>query len=68
MKIIMFRYNADASAIIQNSNLSQVAECPQQKTTNSILAGGYEDRFLWEETTQQRKQCKQPFVVVGHWQ
>lgn len=68
MKIIMFRYNADSSAIIKNSNLSQLTDWHQQKTTNSILAGGYEDRFLWEEVTSQRRHREQPFIIVGHWQ
>ena len=68
MKIIMFRYNFDSSAIIQNKRLSQVTDWQQQKGTNSILAGGYEDRFLWEEVTTPQRHREKPFIVVGHWQ
>ena len=68
MKIITFRYNTESSAIIQENNLSTIQTWQHQKATNSILAGGYTDRFLWEEASSLRRHQDPPYIILGHWQ
>ena len=67
MKIVMFQYNRESSAIIADSRLSQT-KSPRQLTDNSILANGYTDRFLWEEAANLKQKPKSEFIILGNWQ
>lgn len=69
MKIIMFQYNRDVSAIIGTSTLAN--EHPQGQdrlVTNRFLANGYEDRFLWEEAASLHPPKPREYIISGNWQ
>ncbi len=69
MKIVMFQYNRDASAIIQNSLLATAKNSDsKQLVANRFLASGYEDRLLWEEAASLRPKKLQEFIIRGNWQ
>nr|WP_321468861.1 hypothetical protein [uncultured Desulfobulbus sp.] len=67
MKIVMFQYNRESSAIIQQSELSRKKDS-RALTQNSILANGYNDRFLWEETQPRKPKPKSEYIIPGNWQ
>lgn len=67
MKIVMFQYNREASAIIQESTLATAAK-GDRLAGNKFLANGYEDRFLWEEAVALRPKKQQEFMIFGNWQ
>ena len=67
MKIVMFQYNRDASAIIQENTLATTVK-GDRLATNKFLANGYEDRFLWEEAASLRPKKQQEFMIFGNWQ
>jgi hypothetical protein len=69
MKIVMFQYNRSASAIIQESTMAAERNADsKQLVSNRFLAGGYSDRFLWEEATALRPKKPQEYAIVGNWQ
>ena len=72
----MFKYNRNASAIIQGNTL---AAPPNKKrpVANRFLANGYEDRLLtngyqdrvlWEETAPLEPKKTTDFIILGSWQ
>lgn len=69
MKIIMFQYNRDASAIVSESSMAteKKKNC-RQLALNSFFANGYEDRLLWEEAASLRPKKPQPYAIPGTWQ
>lgn len=67
MKIVMFQYNRDASAIISETTLGKVRG-KRQLINNSILASGYGDRLLWEEASTHKAQPKSEYIIPGTWQ
>lgn len=69
MKIVMFQYNRNASAIIQSNSLATPKNSDSKKlVANSFLAGGYEDRLLWEEAASLRPKKLQEYIIRGNWQ
>ena len=69
MKIVMFQYNRVASAIIQENTLAREGNSLDNKTaTNKFIAGGYEDRLLWEEAANLRPQQPKEYCIPGNWQ
>ncbi|MBM9616512.1 hypothetical protein JWJ90_19795 [Desulfobulbus rhabdoformis] len=66
MKIVMFQYNRDASAIISDNNLSR-SGAEHQIQNNSILAHGYHDRLLWEEAASLKPKPKSEYIILGNW-
>lgn len=69
MKIVMFQYNRNASAIIQANTLAKGEDGLKNRLTkNRFLAGGYEDRFLWEEAASLRPKNPNEYIILGNWQ
>jgi hypothetical protein len=69
MKIVMFQYNKAASAIIQENTLAREGVVQgKQLTSNRFIAGGYEDRLLWEEAANLRPQQPKDYCIPGNWQ
>jgi len=69
MKIVMFQYNRDASAIIQNCILATANKSnSKQLVANRFLASGYADRLLWEEAASLRPKKLQKYIIRGNWQ
>ena len=69
MKIVMFQYNRAASAIIQENTLAKEGALQgKQLAINRFIAGGYEDRLLWEEAANLRPQQPKEYCIVGNWQ
>jgi hypothetical protein len=69
MKIVMFQYNRGASAIIQESTLSDESFAQKNRPLlNRFLASGYEDRLLWEEAASLRPQKQQEYNILSSWQ
>lgn len=69
MKIIMFQYNRDASAICSTNALTSANDSTHHRlTANRFIAGGYADRLLWEEAASLRPQDRQEYLITGHWQ
>jgi hypothetical protein len=69
MKIVMFQYNRAASAIIQENTLAREGK-PQdnQLVSNQFIAGGYEDRLLWEEAVHLQPRQPKEYCISGNWQ
>lgn len=67
MKILMFQYNRDVSAIISQNTLGK-AKGKRQLNNNAILASGYSDRLLWEEAASLKAQPKSEYIIPGTWQ
>jgi len=67
MKIVMFQYNREASAIIQGKALA-TASPRKQLVANQFLANGYEDRLLWEEAASLRPKRPEVYHIPGNWQ
>ncbi len=68
MKIIVFHHKTESSAIIQMNTMSQNHCASNRQITNSILAHGYHDRFLWEEAASLRPQEATSYAIPGNWQ
>ena len=68
MKIVMFQYNRSASAIIQESTMANKNTTSNRMATNSLLAGGYNDRFLWEEAAPLGPKKIREYTIIGNWQ
>ncbi|MDD2465911.1 MAG: hypothetical protein PHI97_18080 [Desulfobulbus sp.] len=67
MKIVMFQYNREASAIIKENNLGR-GKSKKQTLDNSILANGYSDRLFWEEIASIKAKPKSEYIIPGNWQ
>jgi hypothetical protein len=67
MKIIMFQYHREASAIISENTLDTTRN-QRKLMDNSILAHGYNDRLLWEEAAALKPRQKSEFIIPGNWQ
>jgi hypothetical protein len=67
MKIVMFPYRRDLSAIIQENTLATPPR-NNRLVANSFLANGYEDRLLWEEAASLKPKKPQEFAILGNWQ
>lgn len=69
MKILMFQYNRETSAIIAASTLASEPP-PKQRclVTNRFLANGYTDRLLWEEASSLRPKEPREYIISGNWQ
>ena len=69
MQIIMFQYNRESSAIIQESTLATTHPPNRNRIVdNRFLANGYEDRLLWEEAASLRPKKPQEYCIFGSWQ
>jgi hypothetical protein len=69
MKIVMFHYNRDASAVYrQNNDPCTGARRGNQLVSNCFLANGYADRLLWEEAASLKPKKTQEFAIPGNWQ
>lgn len=69
MKIVMFQYNRETSAIIAENTLA--SEHPPEQSrlvTNRFLANGYADRLLWEEAASLRPKEPREYIIPGNWQ
>ncbi|MBM9537398.1 hypothetical protein [Desulfobulbus alkaliphilus] len=69
MKILIFQYNRENSAIITESTLA--SEQPPGHSglvTNRFLANGYADRLLWEEAASLRLKEPREYIIPGTWQ
>ena len=67
MKIVMFQYNRDVSAIIQGNSLATDTS-KKRLVANRFLANGYEDRLLWEEAASLRTKTTTNYLIPGNWQ
>ena len=69
MKIVMFQYNREASAVIQDNALGRKRYARnKQLTVNCFIAGGYGDRLLWEEAANLRPKPPKEYPIPGNWQ
>lgn len=69
MKIVMFQYNRNVSAIYRHNTTSNInATGSKQFVNNRFLANGYEDRFLWEEAAFLHPKKTLEFAIPGNWQ
>jgi len=67
MKIVMFQYNREASAIISENTLSQPT-FPRLDQAQSHLTQKYNDRFLWEGVATFKEPPKSEYIILGNWQ
>ena len=67
MKIILFHYNRETSAIIVDNSLGRT-KLKKRVMDNSILANGYTDRLLREEAANLKPKPKSEYIIPGHWQ
>ena len=67
MKIVMFQYNREASAIISENTLSQTTST-RQNQAQSHLNQKYNDRFLWEGVATFKEPPKNEYIILGNWQ
>jgi len=65
----MFQYNRATSAVILDTTLAKEGS-PQdnQLVSNQFIAGGYEDRLLWEEAANLRPRQPKEYCILGNWQ
>jgi hypothetical protein len=69
MKIVMFQYNRETSAIISESTLADEQPPGHSRTVcNRFLANGYTDRLLWEEAASLRPKEPREYIIPGNWQ
>jgi len=69
MKIVMFQYNRAASAVILDTTLAREGSPrDNQLVSNQFIAGGYEDRLLWEEAAHLRPLQPKEYYISGNWQ
>jgi hypothetical protein len=67
MKIVMFQYNRESSAILSENTRGRT-HSTRKLVENTILANGYTDRLLWEEAASLRPRPKNEYIIPGHWQ
>nr|WP_320009549.1 hypothetical protein [uncultured Desulfobulbus sp.] len=67
MKIVMFQYNREASAILSQNALGQ-AKISQKRLQESPLPQSYNDRFLWEGATSFTTPPQGEYIIPGNWQ
>ena len=67
MKIVMFQYNRESSAILSENTLGGTG-CKRKLAENTMLVNGYADRLLWEEAASLKPQKKSEYIIPGNWQ